>query len=363
MRKAVLSVLIGFFLGAVTILTAAYSGSLPARQAGEGQVGNNELVRSAEAKSAELPDGAVLVAGSGEVDVEGGIIPLFPLTIGQIEDVRVKVGAHCRRGDVLACLDARLAEHQIKQAESNLAQAQARLAQANESTREANLRDQQQEQAIKIAEAHLEMQRAQVKRVEDLVQSKQAPAVDLLSAQTQFRVLQLTLAIEQLKKDQLLVTKPEHALQLADAAVKGAEAALAIAQLQRTQCSLTAPTDGTVLRILAAPGMWMTQGARDPVLWFCPDRSRIVRCEIDQQFSDRVFPGMQCDIYNDRVDHPQWKGTVQTCSDWIAPRRSLLDNAPLQRDSRTMECIIQLQDDHSSLRIGQRVRVIFRRDP
>jgi hypothetical protein len=28
-----------------------------------------------------------------------------------------------------------------------------------------------------------------------------------------------------------------------------------------------------------------------------------------------------------------------------------------------MECIIQLQDDHSNLRIGQRVRVILRRTP
>ena len=206
------------------------------------------MVRPARGDVCRVARGSRTRCGLGEVDVEGGIIPLFPLTTGQIEDICVKVGTHCRRGDVLAALDARLAEQQIKQAEGNLAQARVRLAQANESAREAKLMDQQQEQAIKIAEARLEMQRAQVKRVEELVQSKQAPAVDLLSAQNQVHVLQSTLAVEQLKKEQLLVTRPEHALQVADAAVKGAEAALAIAQLQRGQCSLTAPTDGQCCR-------------------------------------------------------------------------------------------------------------------
>ena len=80
----------------------------------------------------------------------------------------------------------------------------------------------------------------------------------------------------------------------------------------------------TIRRTVTGPAQMI------PAIWFVADKPRIVRCEIDQAFADRVHVGMRAEVFDDRVAGQRWIGQVQRCGDRIAQRRSLLDE-PFQK--------------------------------
>jgi multidrug resistance efflux pump len=315
---------------------------------------------AAQHQAATLPAKAVLVVGSGEVDVEGGLYPLAPVAQGVVAEVEVADGQTVMQGQPLLRLDADLAAIQVSQAEANLRAAQVRLAQARQGVQDHTLQLKLVEQAIVIAEAQAAAQARKIPPLERLAKDDLTNQAELLSARDQARALQAALAAEKLRKQQLADMDPEQAVRLAQANADAAEQTLAQAKKQLANYTLTAPADGVVLRVLARKGQVWSAAQREPAIWLRPNRPWIVRCEIEQQFAARVADGMPCDIYDDRVDKPLWRGRVQSCSPWIAPRRSFTDDPLLRRDLRTMECIVSVLDNEPPLRVGQRVRVVIR---
>src|SRR5262245_55087015 len=63
-----------------------------------------------------LHSDTTLVVGSGEVDVEGGILPLLPRIPGQVQEILVEEGQQVRRNAPLLRLRGRAAEIQVTQA-------------------------------------------------------------------------------------------------------------------------------------------------------------------------------------------------------------------------------------------------------
>ena len=118
------------------------------------------------------------------------------------------------------------------------------------------------------------------------------------SALATLRGFQFARRAEELRKEQVALENPEHDVQLAQADLEVAEAALDIALAQQEGTVLKAPSDGVVLRVLVQPGRLLQ--SPDIAVWFKPDRPWIVRCDIDQQFINRVTEQMPCDICEDR---------------------------------------------------------------
>lgn len=310
--------------------------------------------------SATLPDGAALV-GTGEVDIDGGVIPLAPLVPGQIRQVLVQEGVRVKKNAPLLRMENKLALLVVSGANATVAQAQTRLARARRAVGEHALGLSRQEQAIAIAQAMENAQQAQIDKLARLASERLTSAQDYESARQRGVAARATVRAERLKLDQLRASDPESDARLAASELTLAQEHLATAQEQLAQHVLRAPEDGVVLRLLVSAGQVLGPGQKQPALWFQPDRPLIVRCEVEQQFVDRIRPGMVCDVYEDRLDLPGWKGRVQRCSGWIAPRRSLGDDPLERRDARTLECIIRFESV-PSLRIGQRLRVVFRRE-
>jgi len=96
-----------------------------------------------------------------------------------------------------------------------------------------------------------------------------------------------------------------------------------------------------------------------PAILFRPDRKTVLRCEVNQEFADRVKVGSRAEIFADKLDGTKWRGTVTRLSDWIAPRRSTLDEPFEKNDVRTMEAIVEFTGEAPKLRQGQRLRVVF----
>ncbi|MBY0587812.1 biotin/lipoyl-binding protein [bacterium] len=297
------------------------------------------------------------VVGFGHVDVEGGTVPLSAAIPGQIEEVLVKEGERVRAGQVLARLKNNQAVAQLAEAEAAVEHAEIERRQADRSAEEQSIRRKLQEQAIRTAENRVRAGNREVSQLQTLAGDDVVPAERVKTGRDIATNLQSALEAEQLKLRQLDLVDSRETVQLAELALRLARAKRDQAEDYLDRHSIVAPADGLVLRVMLSAGQ-MTGPGPAPI-WFAPDRPRVIRCEIDQAFADRVVKGRVAQIVDDRAVGQQWTGVVSRCGDWIAPRRSMLDEPFQRNDVRTLECVITLDPGQAEVRIGQRMRVVI----
>lgn len=313
--------------------------------------------RSGAAPHVEKPIENVSVVGFGHIDVEGGTIPLSSAVPGKVEILEVKEGDRVRAGQRLLVLERQQAEAQVVEAEAALDQA---LVQRRQSARAAEnhlIQRRLQEQAIRSAQIQVDATAREVEHIERLAGDDVVPNERLLAARDFVQDAQAAFEAENLRLRQLELDDPTETLTLADSAVRLAQARLSKAKDFLARHTLLAPTDGTILRTNVSVGQMIGPEAPMPAIWFAPDRPKIVRCEIDQAFADRVAVGMRAEIHDDDQAGRSLSGVVEQVGPWIAPKRSILDEPFLKNDVRTLECIIRLDPADADLRIGHRLRV------
>lgn len=163
---------------------------------------------------------------------------------GQLTSVRVAVGDHVTRGQVLATVDSYAARQALRQAEAQRDSQQAGLEQAEDST------------SVDGAEAALE----QAKRILDATervadQPASAGAAGAPGAAGDLQVEQARQGVVQAQNnlDAAQAQRP-HTLDAAQAAVEGARAAVNTARRNVENTTLTAPDDGVVTALNGAVG-------------------------------------------------------------------------------------------------------------
>ena len=310
--------------------------------------------KAQETKPAEA---TIRVVGFGHIDVQGGTIPLSAAAIGPVAEVLVKEGDHVEHGAVLLRMHSELAQSQVRQAEAAVEKARLHLAQSKRAPANHALLVSQQEQSIAAAEARLDAQRRQVDRMEKLTSTSAVPEENFQAGKDLVREMEAGLQAERLKLKQLQLDDPQETVSLAEVALQVAQAQLEMAKQRLADNTLVAPTAGLVLRVLVSAGQVLGASQTQPAIWFCPDQPRIVRCEIQQEFARRVAVGMKARVFDDGLFDKSWPGTVIRCSEWIAHRRSLLDEPFQRNDVRTLECIVEFDAEYPHFRLGQRVRV------
>lgn len=309
------------------------------------------------------PPGALVrapkVVGFGHVDVDGGTIPLTVPNVGRVAEVLVNEGDRVEANAPLVRLDDTQARARLAQAEANVDQAKLQFADAERAPELFEFKKKMQAQSIHAAQTRLDAAKQELKRLEELVRTNVAPIEKVTAARERMPELDAALEVEKLRMQELELEQPDRNLKLAQAALRAAEAQRDLAQEFLNSHTLYAPMAGVVLRVMVNPGQVLSQNATAPALWFCPDRPRIVRCEIDEEFASRVQAGMKAEIHSDDASSPVWSGTVLRCADWIAHRRSLLDEPFQRNDVRTLECIVAFDDVEAAPRIGRRMRVVL----
>jgi multidrug resistance efflux pump len=303
-----------------------------------------------------------VVVASGEVDVQGGILPLSASQPGVVKQVHVNAGQAITKCALLVSLNPRQSADQVAQARARQRGATLHLAQAKARVAEHDLKVRLAQEACKEAQARVESQEFQVRRLSDLAENKLTNSLELEAARATLRGFQSAHRTVQLRKELVDLENPELEAQLAQADLDVAQAALDSALAQQEGTLLKAPEDGVVLRILVQPGRPLQSA--ETAVWFQPNRPWVVRCDIDQQFINRVAEQMPCDICEDRGEAILCRGRVEAVGVWVAARRvALLDESTTRRDARTVECVVALSGTPANLRIGQRVRAVIHTDP
>lgn len=311
---------------------------------------------SNNANSQPSPTTGKIVA-AGEFDVDGGTVPLAPQVLGAVVDIPVQEGDEVKAGQPLLKLDARIAELLEKQAQAATSETAAQLARARQAVEIHKHKIEELKQTVIVANSRLSAQRRQVEKLEKLRSTNSVPEENFLAAKDQLTELEASLRVAKEEVEQLEHVDPNLEVQQAQAADNASRAKLDAARENLAKHTLLAPTDGRILRLQVGLGQILGSVDPRPPIWFCPAKPAIVRCEVEQEFADRIEPGMVAEITNETLDNHKWTGRLQRIAAWVAPRRSVWNKAHEIGEVPTIECIVDLDPDQGPIRIGQRVRV------
>jgi multidrug resistance efflux pump len=330
---------------------------LAASVAGAGWVLHSSAgYRTGSAAADETNGNVRRVVCFGHVDLEGGIASLYPTQPGRVEHVHVKENQEVKAGDVLISLDKRQAQLLVKQAQADLNAAQIQLELAKKGVDQQRIKETEQQAVLDAVRFKLQAADLVLSRMVDL-RNLQTNDKEIEAARARREELKAVLRGEEKKLEELKLNDPHLNIRRAQSDVAAKQARLDQAALGLSECDLTAPADGTVLRVLVSRGEMLGSAPKQPAVLFCPKGPRIIRAEVEQEFASWITEGQSTSIQDDTRATGTWRGKVLRISDWYTHRRSILQE-PLQwNDVRTLECIIALDPGQPPLRIGQRVRV------
>jgi multidrug resistance efflux pump len=293
----------------------------------------------------------------GRVDIEGGVLDLAPVRPGRVVSVPVREGETVSSGTVLLRLDEQPARLQIQTARTAQEAARAQVALAKESAQVHPFRVAGQEALAAAARNRVSAARAELRRKERLHDRGLIGKEERDSARDEVKVLESLAQAEGKRLEGLLAEAPDLRVRLASAEVERATALLAEAQYVLEQCVVTAPAAGRVLRVRCGAGeVVLSQAA---AIVFAPERPRLVRAEVEQEFIHLVEVGQPAIVKDEMNPEWSWKGRVTRVGDWYS------DSPPMPRrmerftDMPTLDCVISLDPGHPPLRIGQRMTVFL----
>jgi len=165
---------------------------------------------------------------------------------GQVIELPVRAASDVVAGDVIAQIDTRDFENQIQQLQSQKDQSQAQLDALLAGARAEEIAA--LEAAVESAQAQVDQTRDALDRAQQLLDRGVSTRAQVETAQANFRVAEANLRAQQ---EQLRIGqvggRPED-IAAAEAALRGIEAQIKIAQDSLSDATLTAPFDGIVAR-------------------------------------------------------------------------------------------------------------------
>ncbi len=211
---------------------------------------------------------------------------------GPVYSVNVMEGSTVQQGDTLAVIDDTEWRYQLQQAEANLKGAEAQYQLILEGAR--------REDVIQ-AEANYNSAKTDLQRMEELFKSRSVSEKQLEDARTRF-----TLADQTYRKMKEGSRRGEIAL----AAARRDQAAAQAAQLRKkvNDCTLTAPTAGTVITRFVEPGELVGPGSA--VVRIADLRNLTMKIYIAEKILPRIQLGQTASVTVDAFTDRSFEGSV-----------------------------------------------------
>lgn len=348
MRKTVTRI----FLGVAAFLAAGIA------LYGPSTVPSKASVRQAEdPQKPALPPSVTTVASPGRIEGASDTTDVGAAMDGVIQAIRVKEGQRVSKGQIVAELDCRDLQSALPIATSeaeSLRQARERLLRGS--------RPEEREVAAHrtaAAKAVLAQANAQLSRIKTLAES------DAIARST----------FDEARRDQSVAAadyeravRSEHLVNAgplveevakADADLNAAMERINQAKEKLSKCVVTAPIDGTVLRVMLRKGESFALLSPRPILTMADISGRRVRAEVDERDVAKVHVGQPVMITSAAFSGKSYEGTVSRLSS-VMGRKSVLTGDPADKSDRdVLEVTAQLEKGATALPVGLRVTVEF----
>ena len=288
----------------------------------------------------------------GLVDTPLGVLKLYPLVPGRVIEV-VEEGKQVNKGDILLKLNPEMAEHKLHEAQADFAAAQELLKQAEKLPEQHQLKKEQQKFAIEAARQQREVAdqdyQAKMKSFRESVGTLNINSK--LGMEAIVKTLDEKVKAEEAKLKELTLFdfQPQADINRATADVKAKQARVHEAEFALKECTMVAPCDGAVLRVLTQVGENLGTNPMGPAVQFCPKGPKIIRAEVLQEWAYRVEPGQAVLIEDDTFAGATWQGRVKKVSNWFAEKRNKIFEPFMVNDVRTLECLIEVTSEGTPL--------------
>ncbi len=349
--------LVGTFVGTAMILRGSPQSLLP--QSNSGTAPPTTGVSNGP-RGDQLQEASKRAVCAAFVDVEQGVTPIYPLNPGRVKSIQVKESQRVKEGDILFQLDDTLAKAQLEEAKGYVqaGRQQLELAKMMIPQHEEKLRG--QNAAISARKSELAAAEAKLRPVKKQLESGLISQDDYTIGEKGVEALKESIKIEEAKLRGLEQHNSNSPMLLASAELLIREAQLQKAQFAYNECFIKAPFDGEILRLFISPGETLGPNPRTPALTICPDKAKIVRAEVEQEFERSLKLGQTALIQDDTaLSQDTWKGKVVKIANNYTPRKSRQMDPGVMNDIRTKDCIIEVEpnDQLRPLVIGQKMRV------
>jgi multidrug resistance efflux pump len=305
---------------------------------------------------AEPSKPGIVLACPGRVEGRSETLQVGAAADGVVKAVYVREGAHVTRGTLLA-------EISCPDLQPSLGEAQA-LAQSARQVKVRLLRGSRDEERLSAeqrtlaARAVLDEAASHLRRVKQLTARDVVAPSDLDQIQRDFNVAEAKLR-EAVRNEELVKAPPlAEDVAKADSDIAAAEGRIQIVQEKISKCSITAPIDGSVLRVFMKPGESFSTLTPQPLFSMADLSVRRVRAEIDERDVRKVRVGQKVLISADALQNESFSGVVRQISDTMGRKKILTGDPSEKADRDVLEALVDL-DKSVKLPVGMRVLVKF----
>ena len=188
--------------------------------------------------------------------------------MGHVQEVGVSVGEHVRPGQLLASLDARDLEANVRRAEAARSEVQGAVSEA--------------EHGIAAAKANLDLAQATFRRIEELASKKSVSNQEFDEASARLKAAQANYEAARSRRAQL------------DSKMAQVEQEIRAAGVVRDYTRITAPFAGVVTARLVEPGSLASPGA--PLLTIEQEGGYRLEVSVEESRMASIRPGQQASV-------------------------------------------------------------------
>lgn len=294
----------------------------------------------------------------GVVAPENDPIPLAPSAMGEVTEVFVKVDQQVKKGDKLLQINDSRAQKLLIQAESAVKAADGQLAEATVGMKRYELEILAQKQVIQAKKLELESKKKMLEKLERTV-SVTGNKEELEAAKIAIQATDIGISAEETKLKVIEISKPDSKLTQAEANLEAAKAKRDEAKLGVEACLMTAPADGTIMKVSVGVGAKFGQQIQQPAFWFYTG-GLTIKAYVQPDYVSRVAVGQTATIYEQsNRKGKSWTGKVTHIANSFQPKReaTAIPDLLQQGQEPVLECRITLDDSQAMPRLNQKVHV------
>jgi HlyD family secretion protein len=342
------------------VLAAVVGTGLVVSQVPPNQLGSLQVPSLVQAHAADAaPRPAWEASATGRVEPKDGLVAISTQVPGRIADVAVKINDRVLAGDLLVRLDD---EDLLIRSAAALSEAQVRERERDEEVvKGLALERRQAEDGVAKEERALYRARLAFDDLAAKARSGRATNDEAEKARGAIAAVKDQLA---LRRDALGKVLAKDAMPLStrvEASLAAARAELALAEAAVERTRIRAPSDGSVLTVLARTGELATPSAEAPVVMFGDLKGLRVKAEVEDRDATKVRVGQRVVIKGDAYPDREFEGRVTSVSQALSSPRIATRGVRRPNDVEVIEAVIALEGT-PPLYSGMRVDVFFKYD-
>jgi HlyD family secretion protein len=298
----------------------------------------------------------VVLACPGRTEGRTEAVQVGAAADGIVKQVFVKEGDHVWRGAKLAQIDCQDVEASLMSVKAEVESArQVKLRLERGSREEERLAA---EQRTIAAKAVLDESASRLKRMTELRASKVVAATDFDSAQRDYDVAEAKLKEARRNEEFVNAHALREEIEKADADIRAADFRVVALREKMSKCDVTAPMDGTILRVLIKPGEAYSTMAPQPLFTLSDLSVRRIRAEVDERDVMKVRAGQQVLVSTEADQDDRYTGVVESISRTMGRKHTQTGDPSEKSDRDVLETLVRLKNG-ADLPVGMRVIVKF----